>query len=239
MIEKGQMTMTIFPTAGMNEPFSSAETLDPDMVMPAQRDRKVPVQVDLVFAIDRTASSLEFAAGIRQAIPMIARPVIAKAARVRLFLQTHGDLDCNQQPVMLVRDGQLDDVVTAVQHLRFEGGGDPPEHHTHAVETALDSVDWSGVPPRSRGAIVLFTTADTKPSPSGRSPQEIGQSLAARGVLLFAVSQLEPGVRAMVDAAQGMAFAISNDPSVAEMQGIASRVAASVTDSIVQGMLQA
>ena len=220
--------MTIFPDAGTTQSFEN-EMLEPDMVMPAQTNRKVPVQVDLVFVVDRTASSREFAAGIRQAIPMIARPV----------LQTHGDLECGQQPVMLVRDGQLDDVVTAIQHLRFEGGGDPPEHHTHAVETVLESVDWSGLPPRSRGAVVLFTTADSKPSPSGRSPTQIGQALAAQGVMLFAVSQLEPAVSALIDGAQGMAFAISNDPSVAEMQSIASRVAASVTDSVVQGMLQA
>ena len=230
--------MTIFPDAGTTQSFEN-EMLEPDMVMPAQTNRKVPVQVDLVFVVDRTASSREFAAGIRQAIPMIARPVMEKAARVRLFLQTHGDLECGQQPVMLVRDGQLDDVVTAIQHLRFEGGGDPPEHHTHAVETVLESVDWSGLPPRSRGAVVLFTTADSTPSPSGRSPTQIGQALAAQGVMLFAVSQLEPAVSALIDGAQGMAFAISNDPSVAEMQSIASRVAASVTDSVVQGMLQA
>ena len=214
------------------------ETLEPEMVMPSAGVRKVPVQVDLVFAIDRTGSSHEFAEGIRKAIPMIAHPVVEKAARVRFFLQTHGDLDYNEQPVMLVHDGSLDEVVTAAQHLIFEGGGDPAEHHAHGLETVLDSVDW-GMPPRTRGAIVLFTTADTKPSPSGRSLQQIGQALAARGVLLFAVSQLEPGIRALVGASQGMAFPISNEPGVAEMQSITAKVAASVTDSIIHGMAQA
>ncbi|HUN41585.1 MAG TPA: hypothetical protein VMU81_14965 [Acetobacteraceae bacterium] len=238
--------MPIFPETNTTDaPWTRAgagnaeEGLDPEMVMPRSSARRVPVQVDLVFAIDRTGSSHEFAVGIRQAIPMIARPVIEKAARVRLFLQTHGDLDYNEHPVMLVRDGGLDDIVTAAQHLSFGGGGDPPEHHAHALETALECVDWGGVPPKSRGAIVLFSTADTKASPSGRTAQQIGQALAARGVLLFAVSQLEPGVNALIDAAHGMAFPISNEPSVAEMQRIASRVAASVTDSIIQGMSQA
>ena len=212
--------------------------LEPEMLMPA-RIRKVPVSVDLVFAVDRTGSSLEFSRGIRAAIPMIARPVLDKASRVRLFLQTHGDLDYNEHPVMLVREGGLDDVVTAANAIRFEGGGDAPEHHAHGIETVLDTVDWGGVPPKSRGAVVLFTTADTKPSPSGRSVGQIGQALQARGILLFAVCQPEPGIRALVEAAGGIAFPISNEPSLGEMQRIASRVAASVTESVIQGMLQA
>ena len=208
------------------------DTLEPEMLMPT-RVHKVPVQVDLVFAVDRTGSSREFADGIRAAIPMIAGPVLAKAARCRLFLQTHGDLDYNEHPAMLVRDGGLADVVTAVQHLQFAGGGDAAEHHAHGVEAALESVDWSGLPPKTRGALVLFTTADTKPSPSGRSLAEIGVMLRQRQVLLFAVCQMEPGIRELVQAADGMAFPISNNPDQAEMQRITSRVAASVTDSVI------
>jgi len=214
------------------------DTLDVDMIMPAQV-RKVPVQVDLVFAVDRTGSSQQFAAGIRRAIPMIARPVIEKAARVRMCLQTHGDLDYNEHPVMLVREGQLDEITAAAEHMRFEGGGDPAEHHAHAIETVLDTVNWSGVPPKTRGAVVLFSTADTKPSPSKRSFEEIGRALQARHIMLFAVCQMEPGIRAMVEAAGGMAFPISNDPDLAEMQRITSRVAASVTDSVIHGLAQA
>jgi hypothetical protein len=60
-------------------------------VMPPMK-RKESVNVD-VFVVDRTGSSSAFAEGIRRAIPMIAKPVLAKPARVRLFLQTHGDLD--------------------------------------------------------------------------------------------------------------------------------------------------
>jgi hypothetical protein len=217
---------------------AAEDAVEPDMLMPSSGLRKVPVQVDLVFAIDRTGSSHEFAEGIRKAIPMIGEPVVGKAARVRFFLHTHGDLDCNEHPVMLVSGGSLDEVREAARHIQFEGGGDPPEHHAQALEAVLSSVDW-GLPPRSRGAIVLFTTSDSKPSPSGLSFQQIGAALAARGVLLFAVSQLEPGIRALVGGAQGMAFPISNDPSAAEMQRIATQVAASVTDSIIHGMTQA
>jgi hypothetical protein len=212
------------------------DQLDAEYLMPSQPKRKVPVKVDLVFAVDRTGSSQAFAQGIKAAIPMITNQIIEKAARVRLFLQTHGDLDCNQHPAMLVRDGQLDEVVTAINAVRFEGGGDAEEHHSHGVETAVESVDWSGLPPTSRGAVVLFTTADTKPSPSGRSLQEIGGSLHARGIMLFAVCEPEPGIRTLVEAAHGLIFPISNNPSLAEMQRITSKVAASVTDSVIHGL---
>jgi hypothetical protein len=217
----------------------AGDQLDAEFLMPAQPKRKVPVKVDLVFAVDRTGSSQTFAQGIRTAIPMIANQLLGKAARVRLFLQTHGDLDCNQHPAMLVRDGQIEDIVTAINAVRFEGGGDEEEHHSHGVETVVESVDWSGLPPTSRGAIVLFTTADTKPSPSGRSLEQIGQSLRERGIMLFAVCELKPGIQAMAEAAHGLIFPISNNPSPAEMAQITAKVGASVTDSVIDGLSQA
>jgi hypothetical protein len=209
-----------------------AQDLEGAVIAPMKR--KVPVNVDLVFAIDRTGSSAEFAAGIHRAIRMIATPVIAKAARVRLFLQTHGDLDYGQHPIMLVRDGTLDELLAEAQRIEFSGGGDAPEHHTHALEALLDTVDWSGTRP-TRRAVVLFTTADTKPSPSGRTPEQIAAALQANQVLLFAVSETVPGMQALVGRAQGQSFAISNDPSEGEMQSISAAVAASVLASVVQG----
>jgi hypothetical protein len=199
-------------------------------VMPSMK-RKVPVNVDLVFVVDRTGSSAAFAKGIRRAIPMIARTVLDKAARVRLFLQTHGDLDYGQRPLMVVRDGDLDQLTREVERIVFEGGGDAPEHHTHALETLVDSVDWSGATPYSR-AVVLFTTADTKPSPSGRSAAQVAEMLQANGVRLFAVCEMEPGMKALIERAQSESFAISNDPSEAEMRSIGLAVAASVLASL-------
>jgi hypothetical protein len=195
--------------------------------------RKVPVNVDLVFAVDRTGSSQGFATGIVRAISMVAEPVVKRAARVRLFLQTHGDLDDGQRPIMVLRDGNLDEVIEAARRIDFGGGGDAPEHHTHALEEVLDTVDWTAAGP-TRRAVVLFTTADTKPSPSGRNAGQIADALRANDVLLFAVCEKEPGMLELVNRAQGEAFAISNDPSQAEMQSIAARVAASVLASLVQ-----
>jgi hypothetical protein len=169
---------------------------------------------------------------------MIATPVMKKAARVRLFLQTHGDLDYGQRPVMLVRDGTLDELVAEVDGIDYSGGGDAPEHHTHALEALLESVDWTGTPP-TRRAVVLFSTADTKPSPSGRTPEQIASALQARGVLLFAVCEMVPGMRTFVSRAQGEAFPISNDPSEAEMQRVSAAVAASVLASVVEGDIAA
>jgi hypothetical protein len=200
-------------------------------VMPSMK-RKVPVNVDLVFVVDRTGSSAAFAKGIRRAIPMIARTVLDKAARVRLFLQTHGDLDYGQRPIMVVRDGNFDELTREVERVVFEGGGDAPEHHTHALETLLDNVDWGGARPYSR-AVVLFTTADTKPSPSGRSAAQVAEALLANDVKLFAVCEMESGMKALIERAQSQSFAISNDPSEAEMQGIGRAVGASVTASLV------
>jgi hypothetical protein len=97
----------------------------------------------------------------------------------------------------------------------------------------LDSVDWSAAKPNRR-AVVLFTTADTKPSPSGRTTEQIAAALQANNVLLFAVWEKEPGMQTLITRTQAPDFPISNDPSEAEMQSIVAAVAASVLASVVQ-----
>ena len=227
--------MSIFAHPPPPEPpgGTSPPVLAHQIVRPPAR-RKVPVEVDLAFTIDRTGSSAEFARGIVTAVPMIANAIAERAAKVRCFLQSHGDLDYHEHPVMLVSDGTTEMVAEEVSRMQFGGGGDALEHHLDGVKSLFETVPWRGNRLRSRSCLVLFSTADTKPLTSGMSAEALGAMLREAGVLVYAVAEPSQGIEALVKAADGLSFAISNDPSPEEMRSIAAKVAASISASIGQ-----
>lgn len=205
-----------------------------DQIVRMPSRRKVPVEVDLAFTIDRTGSSAAFAQGIVAAVPMIANAISERAAKVRCFLQSHADLDYHEHPVMLVSDGTTEMVAEEVRRMQFGGGGDAAEHHLDGVKSLFETVPWRGHRLRSRSCVVLFSTADTKPLVSGMSPEALGAVLREAGALFYAVAEPSPGIEALVRAADGMSFPIRNDPSPEEMRSIAAKVAASISASIGQ-----
>jgi hypothetical protein len=228
--------MSIFgdlPAAGDTHGSTVLPALN-DQIVAAPKRRKVPVEVDLAFTIDRTGSSAAFAQGITTAVPMIAAAIAERAAKVRCFLQSHGDLDYHEHPVMLVSEGTIEMVGEEVRRMQYGGGGDAAEHHLDGVKSLFETVPWRGQRLRSRSCLVLFSTADTKPLASGMSVEALGAMLREAGVLFYAVAEPSPGIEALVKAADGISFPISNDPSADEMRSIAARVAASISASLSQ-----
>lgn len=203
-------------------------------IRPAGRP-KIQVGVDVAITVDRTGSSAAFEKGIHASIPTILRQIERKARTVRTWLQSHGDEDEGQQPVLLTDGGSVADAINDVKAIFFGGGGDAPEHHLSAIENLLTNVPWPPDPLKSRGALLAFLTDDSKPATSGRSAAEIGAEIRRRGVLLYVVCQRTPELKALCDAAGGLMFEISNDPDPADLQQIASRLAASVVASIATG----
>lgn len=190
---------------------------------------KIPCEVQIAITDDRTGSSEAFKTGIPITVEGILNPVVAKAREVKVWLQTHGDLDEGQDMVLLVDGGTADDAERAVKGVVYEGGGDAPEHHLDAVERLANTVPWIADPRKARGAIVALLTADSKPARSGKSARQIGEEIRTRGVLLYLVCEETPTLRELSDAAGGWIFKISNSPDPKELQSIASKVAASIT----------
>lgn len=198
------------------------------IVPPAVRP-KLPCEVQIAITDDRTGSSNQFKVGIPITVEGILTPVVAKAREVKVWFQTHGDLDEGQDMVLLVDGGSVEDAKKAVKTVVYEGGGDPPEHHLDAVERLLTTVPWIADPRKARGAIVLLATADSKPARSGKTARQIGEEIKQKGLLLYLVVEETPQLRELCDAAEGWLFPISNTPDPKDLQQIASKVAASIT----------
>ena len=204
------------------------------IVRPAARPKVLP-EIDLAITIDRTGSSLQFADGIRGSLPLMFDPIKARAPKLRVWLQSHGDEDEGQMPVLLTDAGTPEQAADDAKKIIFDGGGDPPEHHASAIENLFHTVSWTANPKSSRGAIVAFLTADTKPSRSGKTPKEIGEAIRAKNLLLFLVCEPTPSLHEMCQAAQGLMFTISKTPSMDDMSKIAAAMAKSIMLTVSTG----
>ncbi|HEY2136313.1 MAG TPA: hypothetical protein VGH49_10510, partial [Xanthobacteraceae bacterium] len=171
-----------------------------DQVVLKSKRRVLPLGIDLAITIDGTGSSQAFAAGIPATVRLIGDEISKKVANMRVYLQKHGDLDYGEAPVMLTGRGMLDQAYAEVDCIRFGGGGDAEEHHLDGVETLFEAVPWQGRQLQSRGCIILFATADTKPLRSGASARELGERIRNAGVMLYAVCEPSAQLNEMVQA---------------------------------------
>jgi len=129
----------------------------------------------------------------------------------------------------------VDQALEEIRKITYEGGGDPAEHHLDGIEHLLNTTPWSMDPSKSRGAIISFLTADSKPATSGATPSEIGQKVKDQGVLLYVVCQPTTKLRELVDAADGLLFEITNEPEAEDLQVIAGKLAASIVATVGSG----
>lgn len=204
------------------------------VIRPAGRP-KMQVEVELAITVDRTGSSLRFAQGIGKSVPIITSQIEGKARKLTVWLQSHGDEDYGQSPVLLTNGGTADQASQDLSKIVFDGGGDAEEHHLSAIEELANSVPWNADPKNARGALLAFMTADSKPAGSGQSARELGESLRSRGLLLYLICEETPQFRELCKGAGGLMFPISNDPDPKEMQKIAGQLSASIVQTIATG----
>lgn len=213
---------------------AAAASNGPSIVRSAARP-KIQVEVQLAATVDRTGSSAAFQEGIPKTYQLIANQIAAKARSVRCWVASHGDLDHGQKVILHTDGGTHTQAIQDIGQIDYGGGGDPPEHHLDAVEWLLHRIPWCQDPCRSRGAIVAFTTADTKPAKSGVTATKLGEAIRDAGLLLYLVSEPTATLEELVAAAQGLLFQISNSPQAAELQKIAGQLAASIVATVASG----
>lgn len=204
------------------------------LIRPASRP-KIQVDIDLAITVDRTGSSDRFRTGIPMSVETILTQIGGKARSVRCWLQSHGDQDEGQFPRLHTNGGAPDQATSDCRLIDYGGGGDPEEHHLDAIEHLLNTVPWSADRNRSRGAILALLTDESKPLTSGKTPQQLGAEIKSRGILLYLVCEPRPNLRELVNAAEGLMFQISNNPDPAELQRVASQLAASVIATVGSG----
>ncbi|MCA9239156.1 MAG: hypothetical protein KDA37_03100, partial [Planctomycetales bacterium] len=148
------------------------------------------------------------------------------------WVQTHGDEDYREFPELLASPAPINRAVQAVRSIRFGGGGDACETHLSAVETAIDQLGRFAGETTRRQAMLVFLTDDTKPARSGRSAEAIGGRLRQCGVLFYLICQPTRKLNQLCEAADGLLFEISNNPSGEMLHKIASQIAGSVSYSV-------
>lgn len=218
--------------------FATAVTPPPGPTFRPAARPKIQCDVDIGMTVDRTGSSEPFRDGIPRTAEIILSQVSAKARSVRCWVASHGDLDEGQDFILHTDGGAVDQAVQDMKRIAFGGGGDPPEHHLDAVEELLNRVPWSADPTRARGAILAFTTAETKPARSGVAAAELGKRIAGRGLLLYLVGEPTPVLQSLVSGAGGLLFQISNSPDTTSLQRIAAQLSASIVASVARGSTQ-
>jgi len=204
------------------------------VIRPAARP-KIQTEIELAFDIDRTGSSKQFATGIPVTAELILKQLQEKARKITCQVQTHGDQDEGQMPILAIEDATVEKAIEEIRKITYEGGGDPSEHHLDGIEHLLNTTPWSLDPSKSRGAILAFLTADSKPATSGATPSEIGQKIKEQGILLYLVCQPTKTLRELVEAAEGLLFEITNKPDPIDLQRIAGQLAASIVSTVGSG----
>jgi len=214
--------------------FNGAGVAATSLIRPAVRP-KIQAEIDLGITTDRTGSSEPFQVGIPRTAEVILKQVASRARAIRCWVQSHGDLDEGQGFLLHTDGGSPDQAIADLKKIPYGGGGDPPEHHLDAIENLLRTVPWTADPAHARGAIVAFMTADTKPTRSGITARQLGEEVRRRGLLLYLVCEPTPTLHDLCTAAGGLMFQISNSPDPAELQKIASQLAASIVVSVAHG----
>lgn len=204
------------------------------LVCPATRP-KIQCEVDLAVTVDRTGSSEPFKVGIPKTLEEILQQLKAKTREVKVWLITHGDFDDGQDIIMHTSGGTPEQAIEDIKKVSYGGGGDPPEHHLDAIEFLLNKTPWTANLARARGAILAFTTADSKPTKSGISARDLGAEIKRRGILLYLVCELTPTMHELATAADGIVFQITNSPDPTELQKIAAQLGASIVATIASG----
>jgi len=206
-----------------------------DKITLAATAPKVQVRLQSKTVLDCTASSNQYAEGIPKTIEMIFSQVEPRVREITCWLQTHGDQDEGQMPTLITDGGTVSQLIEDVKRVKYEGGGDPPEHHLDAIEHALDTTPWSLDPYSDRGVIIAFLTADSKPATSGHSAKQIGEKIKEAGILLYLVCEPTPTLNELAEAAEGIVFKITNNPDLQELEKIAAQLSASIVASVGSG----
>ncbi|MCD4656523.1 MAG: hypothetical protein K8S87_03155 [Planctomycetes bacterium] len=188
--------------------------------------------LNLGICIDRTGSSELFQRGIHSACKHVFEEIEPEYDKIRCFMQSHGDLDNNEEIILHTDGGTTQQTLDDIQQISFEGGGDPHETHLDGIENLLRIVPWVTNPANSRSAMIVFLTSDTKPAKSGASAKEIGAEIAESGITLYMICELTPTSKHLCDAAGGFMFPISRNPDPELIARISKRIGAHILSGI-------
>ena len=119
-------------------------------------------------------------------------------------------------------------VAVAPQHAQEDVPHRHAQTHGDGLRTALDTMSWSSDPMR-RTVLVGFLSSASKEMKDGMPFAALGKQFVAKRVKLVLVCQPTARLKELCDNAKGQMIAISNDPSVDELRGVAKILTKTLT----------
>jgi hypothetical protein len=196
---------------------------------------KIPLNVQVAFDTDITASSLTYASGIPATQSQILHALENRFGRLEVWHLVHGDLDYGQEPAFITQRGTVNEAIADLAKIQFQGGGDLPENHLDGIDHLVRNVPWAMDYRTSRGALISFCTSDTKPSRSGLSAQALGEAIRQRRLLFYLVAEPFPWGYDLVEAAQGLFLPITNQPEPRLLKAISAALSTSLVGTVAAG----
>ena len=176
-----------------------------------------PSELGAVALVDATASSQAFGAGIIQCITVLAGELPKYIGTIHMGLHICRDLDYDRDAdFSLGEDMPADAFVKNAQRIVFEGGGDAEETQFDACLTIARTYQWA-FSPFARRAIVLFSSSSSKKTRDGLDATGVANELLAMGIKVVVVAPLGCNVHQLATATGGHSFALSNNPSQADL----------------------
>jgi molecular chaperone DnaK len=167
----------------------------------AEFDRSAPVSaappkkaavngVNVVFLIDTTGSMDTYINGVKDRAIEFSNILGAKGADFKLGLIGFGDLNEKESPSVYNFTDDVPKFQKQVKNIPRTYGGDIPESSLDALETGVELLQSSALPPGSKNIFILITDAPPHvPTNSGKKVSELCAMLNARGVTTYVVAR--------------------------------------------------
>lgn len=191
--------------------------------------------IQAVFAIDATGSGLQFADATTKIQSQIAieLPKHVKELRCGQYLLRDSDYDPADAALVLnLKDGTPNELITAAQLITFEGGGDDDETFKDGIVHFFDHypLDFNA---GTRRVYVMTASSNSKPPKNGMTDDQLAQLFIDHGVLFIVIATPGSNMHDLAKKAGGLSFTLDTTPSVADVDQVIKRLAASMTNATI------
>ncbi len=191
--------------------------------------RKLPTSLDLVTAIDATASSLAFSQGIQVVCLNVAENLSNAVAGLTLGIHVCRDLDYDRDAnFSLGSNLSLDTYRANLQRIAFEGGGDELETQFDTVQTVARTTPWNAMN-TARRCILLCSTSGSKPTRDGKNAVQLVEELNALNIKVVVVAPKGVNLHQLSAGTGGLSLELSNNPTAADLKSLTQLLTRSLT----------
>ncbi len=212
---------------------SFQEEIAPPTPFPAGGARVKPIYVNMLIGDDETGSGNTWKVHIENSTEHVLTELGKRFAGIKYSYISMGDRAIGEKDKLRLQNATAEEVLREQKMLVREGGGDAAETFLWTMDDVLRD---PALLPRTRSnearGLLLLTTDDTKPLPDGRSLEEFAQQFRQSKIYLFVVGTPGSNMERVAQMCGGDFFALDLNPSAAEAERVAARLAQTVAATV-------